>query len=282
MNIQIITDTSCDLPDSQLEQFGIELIPLKVSFDNGETFLDRIELSPDLFIKKMTSSKNLPKTSTPDPQTFIDFFEDGLEKQGQVLFVGLSSGLSATCQTARVARNMLGSENVVIFDTLTASLGTGIFAIKAALMASEGLPLDTIVDRLTAMRKDTETIFTLDTLENVVKGGRLSRIEGFAGTMLDIKPVLRNDRESGVPYVRDKVRGRKKAMQRLISMCEQDLGNEISQRWIGISHVGCEDDARRLAEKIEQRHQPSNPIIVAPMSATIGTYAGVGGLMINM
>jgi len=174
MGIQIVTDTSCDLPDCQLEQFGIDIIPLKVCFDDRETFLDRVELSPDLFIKKMTSSRNLPKTSTPDPQTFIDFYENGLKKQGQVLFVGLSSGLSATCQTARVACDMLGSEKVVIFDTLTASLGTGIFAIKAALMAEQGMPLETIVDRLTALRKETETIFTLDTLENVVKGGRLS------------------------------------------------------------------------------------------------------------
>ncbi|MGE5390735.1 MAG: DegV family protein [Deltaproteobacteria bacterium] len=282
MGIQIITDTSCDLPDRQLEQFGIEIIPLKVSFDNQETFLDRVELSPDLFIKKMTSSRNLPKTSTPDPQTFIDFFEDGLKKQGQVLFVGLSSGLSATCQTARVASKMLDNEKIKVFDTLTASLGTGIFAIKAAIMAAEGLSLDTIIDRLTALRSSVETIFTLDTLENVVKGGRLSRIEGFAGTILDIKPVLRNDRENGVPYVKDKVRGRKKAIQRLINICEEDLGADIRQRWIGISHVGCEEDARRLADKIEQKYQPVNPIIIAPMSATIGTYAGVGGLMINM
>jgi len=282
MGIQIITDTSCDLPDHHLEQFGIELIPLKVSFDNKETFLDRVELSPDIFVEKMTASKNLPKTSTPDPQTFIDFFETGLKKQGQVLFVGISSGLSATCQTAQLACNMLGNDKVKIFDTLTGSLGSGIFAIKAALMAREGLSLEPIIERLTALRAYTETIFTLDTLENVVKGGRLSRIEGFAGTMLNIKPVLRNDRVSGAPFVVDKVRGRKKAIQRLLTMIEEDVGSDTSQRWIGISHVDCEEDARRVAHKIEERYHPIKPIIIAPMSATIGTYAGVGGLMINM
>jgi DegV family protein with EDD domain len=112
----------------------------------------------------------------------------------------------------------------------------------------------------------------LNTVENVVKGGRLSRIEGLAGTVLNIKPVLKND----------KVRGRKKAIQRLITMAEADVGQAISERWIGISHVDCEEDARRLAAKLEERYHPVNPIIIAPMSATIGTYAGVGGLMINM
>jgi len=282
MGIQIITDTSCDLPDRQLEQFEIDIIPLKVSFDNKETFLDRVELPPDIFVKKMTAAKNLPKTSTPDPQTFIDFFENGLNKQGEVLFVGLSSGLSATCQTAQLACNMLGNNQVRVFDTLTGSLGTGIFAIKAALLAREGLAMESIIEHLTAWRVHTETIFTLDTLENVVKGGRLSRIEGLAGTMLNIKPVLRNDHVSGAPFVTDKVRGRKKAIQRLLAMIEEDVGSDASQRWIGISHVDCEEDARRVAHKLEEKYHPVNPIIIAPMSATIGTYAGVGGLMINM
>lgn len=282
MGIQIISDTSCDLPDSWLERCEIDLIPLKVSFDSRETFLDRIELSPSAFVKKMIAAKNLPKTSTPDPQTFIDFFEAGLKKKGQVLFVGLSSGLSATCQTAGVACRMLGSDKVRVFDTLTGSLGTGIFAIKAAEMVEAGLSLEAIMEKLTALRSYTETIFTLDTLENVVKGGRLSRIEGFAGTVLNIKPVLKNDRVSGSPSVVDKVRGRKKAMQRLITMAEEDVGKAISERWIGISHVDCEEDARWLADKLEERYHPADPIIIAPMSATIGTYAGVGGLMINM
>lgn len=282
MGIQIISDTSCDLPDRWLEQYEIDLIPLKVSFDNRETFLDRIELSPEAFVKKMIASKNLPKTSTPDPQTFIDFFEAGLTKKKQVLFVSLSSGLSATCQTASIACSMLGSDKVRVFDTLTGSLGAGIFAIKAAIMANQGLSMDAIIDKFTALRSFTETIFTLDTLENVVKGGRLSRIEGFAGTVLNIKPVLRNDMVSGAPFVVDKVRGRKKAIQRLLSMVEEDVGKDVSQRWIGISHVDCEEEARRLASELEERYNPVNPIIIAPMSATIGTYAGVGGLMINM
>lgn len=281
MALRIITDTSCDLPDSELEKYNIEMIPLKVTFDNGETFLDRFELGPANFVKKMKLSKILPKTSAPDPNTFIEYFEKGVKDVGEVLFVSLSSGLSSTYQTAQLACNMLGSEKVKIFDTLTASLGTGLMAIKAARMAAQGLSMDRIVELLTQIRSSREVIFTLDTLENVVKGGRLSRIEGLAGTLLHIKPILiGNDR--GVPEVVEKVKGRKKAMHRLVNMLGEVAGNSVKGKLIGISHVNCEDDAIHLSEEIRNRYNQDCEIIIAEMSATIGTYAGEGGLMINI
>ncbi len=281
MALRIITDTSCDLPDRELEKHSIEMIPLKVTFDNGETFLDRFELAPANFVKKMKLSKILPKTSTPDPHTFIEYFEKGLKDAGEVLFVSLSSGLSSTYQTAQLACNMLGSEKVKIFDTLTASLGTGIMAIKAANMAAQGLSLDAIIERLMRIRSNREVIFTLDTLENVVKGGRLSRIEGLAGTLLHIKPILRGN-ERGVPEVIEKVKGRKNAIHRLVSLLGGLTGNSLKDRLIGISHVNCEEDAIYLSNQIKKDYNLTNEILISEMSATIGTYAGEGGLMINV
>ncbi|HBQ26103.1 MAG TPA: DegV family protein [Syntrophomonas sp.] len=281
MALRIITDTSCDLPDRELEKHSIEMIPLKVTFDNGETFLDRFELAPANFVKKMKLSKILPKTSTPDPHTFIEYFEKGLKDAGEVLFVSLSSGLSSTYQTAQLACNMLGSEKVKIFDTLTASLGTGIMAIKAANMAAQGLSLDAIIERLMRIRSNREVIFTLDTLENVVKGGRLSRIEGLAGTLLHIKPILRGN-ERGVPEVIEKVKGRKNAIHRLVSLLGVLTGNSLKDRLIGISHVNCEEDAIYLSNQIKKDYNLTNEILISEMSATIGTYAGEGGLMINV
>lgn len=282
MALRIITDTSCDLPDKELEKYNIEMIPLKVTFDNGETFLDRFELTPANFVKKMKLSKTLPKTSAPDPHTFTQYFEKGLREVGEVLFVSLSSGLSSTYQTAQLACNMLDSEKVKVFDTLTASLGTGIVAIKAAHMSAQGLSLNAIVERLTRMRSSREVIFTLDTLENVVKGGRLSRIEGLAGTLLHIKPILRGN-DQGVPEVIEKVKGRKNAMRRLVNLLGEVAGASlIKDKLIGVSHVNCEKDAIDLSEAIKKVYNPVNQIIISDMSATIGTYAGEGGLMINV
>lgn len=280
MSVKIITDSSCDLPDNLLKEYNIEMIPLKVTFGD-ETFLDRVEISPALFVEKMCNSRTLPKTSTPDPQTVISSFENGLKEAAEVIFISLSSGLSSTYQTAILAKEMLGKQEIKVFDTLTASLGTGIAAIKAASMVAQGLNADKIIERLTEIRATREVVFTLDTLENVVKGGRLSPLQGKAGTLLSIKPILLGNM-LGVPEVVEKVRGRKRAMQRLVSMLGELQGHAVRERLIGISHVSCPEDAFRLAEAIQDKYQPQEKIIIAEMGATIGTYAGVGGLMVNI
>lgn len=281
MAVRIITDSSCDLPEEELIQYHIEIIPLKITFEDGSTFLDRLEISPSLFVNKMKSSVILPKTSAPDPSTFMDYFKKGLREAGELLFISLSSGLSSTYQTALLARKMLGSENIYIFDSLTASLGTGIAAVKAARMAAQGLKARAIVEQLSIIRRTREVLFTLDTLENVVKGGRLSRFQGMAGTVLNIKPILRGNLQ-GIPEVVEKVRGRKHAMNRLVNMLGEIPGMDVSRRMIGISHVGCPEDAVKLAQAIKNWYHPGEKLIISEMGATIGTYAGVGGLMVNL
>lgn len=281
MSIKIITDTSCDLPQDLLNQYNIEMIPLKVTFNEKETYLDRLEISPEQFIDKMKSSKTLPKTSAPDPQTIISSFEKGLKEAGEVLFVSLSSGLSSTYQTALMASEMIGSKNIKVFDTLTASLGTGIAAIKAARMAAQGLKAGAVFEYLTAIRANREVLFTLDTLENIVKGGRLSTFQGMAGTLLNIKPILRGN-PLGVPVVIEKVRGRKKAVNRMVSILGEFHGESVRDKLIGISHVHCPEEAEKLARAIKDIYKPKEDIIISEMGATLGTYAGVGGLMINL
>lgn len=279
MGIRVVTDTSCDLPDEILAQHEIDMIPLKVTFANGETYLDRFELPPELFVQKMASSRTLPKTAAPDPAAFVDHFERGLGEVGEVLFISLSSGLSSTYQTAQLACRMIGSEKVRVFDTLTASLGTGIMAVKAAQMAAAGLSLDTIIKNLEEAVQQAENIFTLDTLENVVKGGRLKRIEGMAGNLLHIKPIFRGN-EEGKPEIIEKVRGRSKALYRMVDILGELIGSSLSNRIVGITHVHCLPDAQRLGQLISDRYHPA-AIWISNMSATIGTYAGEGGLMVN-
>lgn len=127
MALRIITDTSCDLPEEILKEYGIEMIPLRVTFEDGSTYLDRFELTPERFVYKMVHSQTLPKTASPDPATFVNHFKKGIEEAGEVLFVSLSSGLSSTYDTARVACEMLGDRRVQVYDTLTASLGIQVF-----------------------------------------------------------------------------------------------------------------------------------------------------------
>ncbi len=282
MALRIVTDTSCDLPEDYLRKYAIKMLPLKITFENDQTFLDRLEISPGEFVKKMQSSRTLPKTSAPDPATFTRCFEKGLKECGQVLFISISSGLSSTYQSAQLASQMINHCNIKLFDTLTASLGTGIAAIHAAEMASAGISLDEIVGKLYKMRESREVLFTLDTLENVVKGGRLSKLQGMAGTVLSIKPILRGNSQ-GVPEVAEKIMGRNKAMHRLVAMLgEVYHPSLLKEKLIGISHVSCPEDALRFARSIQEKYHPQREMIISEMGATIGTYAGAGGLMVNV
>ncbi len=281
MAIKILTDTSCDLPDEILEQYQIDMIPLRVTFADGETYLDRWELSPELFVKKMAASKTLPKTAAPDPSTFIEHFEKGLREAGEVLFISLSSGLSSTYQIAQLARQMLCNTKVRVFDTLSASLGTGIIAVRAAQMAAAGLSMDDIIKRLENILNLKLTIFTLNTLENVVKGGRLKKIEGLAGDLLHIKPIFLGNNAKGKPELYEKVRGRSRAIKRMVEMLGERITSDWENRIVGITHVHCLSDASQLAQQIAERYNPGT-IWISDMSATIGTYAGEGGLMVNI
>ncbi len=281
MSIRIITDTSCDLPTEILNQYQIDMIPLRVTFENGETYLDRLELSPEIFVQKMAASRFLPKTAAPDPSTFIEHFEKGLREAGEVLFVSLSSGLSSTYEIAQLAKTLLGNTKVRVFDTLSASLGTGIMAVRAAQMAAKGFSMDEIIKGLNSTLKTKKTIFTLNTLENVVKGGRLKKIEGLAGDLLHIKPIFLGNNENGKPELFEKVRGRSKAIKRMVEMLGELAESGWGNRIVGITHVHCIADAQHLAQLIAERYNPDT-IWINDMSATIGTYAGEGGLMVNI
>ncbi len=279
MSVKILCDSSCDLPDEILESLNIGIIPLKVSFENGETFLDRTELSPKMFAAKMRSSNTLPKTSTPDPATFIDVFTRELHGADQVLLLCISSELSSTCQTANVAAAAMASERVRIYDSKSVSLGLGILAVKAAHMADRDLDADEIIEQISRIRQSSEVIFTLDTLENIVKGGRLKKHEGIMGNLLNIKPILRASNQ-GLIEVMEKARGRKKAVKRMLDMVDEYAGKSASEQIFGISHLNCLAEAEELAKAIKQRYQPREEIIIGDMGSTIGTYTGEGALSI--
>jgi DegV family protein with EDD domain len=281
MSVKIITDTSCDLPVELLVENKIDMIPLKVTFADGQTYLDRWEISPSQFIARMQKEPKLPKTAAPDPATFISNFDKGLNEADEVLFVGISSGLSSVCQTALLAKNIIDNENVYVFDSLAASLGTGFAAINASRLARQGMNAAAIVDELSRRRAAREILFILDTLDNIVKGGRLNPVQGMAGNFLSIKPMLRGNAE-GVPEVVQKIRGRNHALQRLIDMVGETAGASAMDRVIGVSHVSCLEDAVKLAQALQEKYHPREEIIIAEIGATIGTYTGAGALMVNV
>lgn len=273
--IRVITDSGCDLPMELLVENQIEMVPLKVTFEDGDSYLDRVEMSPQEFREKMYRSKELPKTAAPDPNTFLDVFSRALSEAGEAICICISSGLSSTYQSAALARDMLETEKIKIIDSLSASLGEGVLAIRAVEMARQGLPLDTVFSRLEGYRDNMKTIFTLDTLENVIKGGRLTKFQGLVGNILDIKPIFQG--VEGKIEVLQKLRGRRRALRRLTVLLGE-MSQEVEGCIIGLSHMDCLVEVNELKKEIERLYGPVR-IIVAEMGSTLGTYAGKGGII---
>ena len=256
MKVQIITDSSADLPSYFIERYKIQVVPLAIQF-GSDTYLDQIEISNDLFYQKLRENNELPKTSRPSPLAFKEAFFKGAEK-GPVLCITLSSGLSGTYESALLAKEMLNQE-IEVIDSLNASIGTGLQVIKACQLAEEGLPLKEIQREIISYRNSMKTYFTLDTLENIIKGGRLSSWEGALGQVLNIKPVLYNQTDGTIGTL-EKVRGRKKSLRRLLELVEA-TGKDFSESTIGITHAKAQEEVAELVEELKKTLSPKEIII---------------------
>lgn len=277
MSIKLITDSSCDLPEELVKEHNIEVIPLSVTFENGDTFAERTELTPEEFWERLQSARELPKTSRPAPESFATAFREGLEHYKSVIYMGISSALSGTFESASLAKKLVKGD-IHLIDSLTGSLGLGILAVKASELARSETNVTNVVKRIIEYRDEMNTLFTMDSLENLIKGGRLAKLPGLLGTVLDIKPIGKAS-SRGTIDILEKVRGRKKSLQRMVQLVEE-LGSNLQEKIVGISHLSCLPDAIRLKESIEEKFQPRQ-VIVGKIGSTMGTYAGTGGIIIS-
>lgn len=274
MQVQVVTDSSCDLPKKIIDEFEIEVVPLSIHFA-GETFVDQVEIENNTFYHKLSLGGELPKTSRPTPAAFAAAFEKARRK-GPVLCITLSSGLSGTYESALLAKEMVSFE-VEVLDTLNASIGIGLQVIKACELARKGLGIKEIVDQVIKYRQEMHTYFTVDTLENIVKGGRLSSLEGAIGQVLNIKPILYN-LPTGHIGTLEKVRGRKRSLKRILQLVEETNGDFSTTR-IGITHAKAEEDVAFLVEELEKRVKPRE-IIVSELGPVIGAHTGFGTILL--
>ncbi|SET80640.1 EDD domain protein, DegV family [Natronincola peptidivorans] len=272
--MQIITDSSCDIPKELLEAYNIVVVPLNIEID-GKNYVDGIELSHHAFYEKMQKSSGIPKTAQPSTQSFLDAFKEGLQKYGEVLSIHLSSKLSGTQDGAMVAKNMIGG-NIEIFDSLNGSLGLGMQVLKAAQLAKEGCKVDKIIEKLEEYREEIKVVVYLESLENAVKGGRVTKTKEVVANLFNLKPIVHV--EEGYVRVLKTVRGKKKAMKSLITMMEEK-NISFEDRIIGITHCDCLEDAMKLKEEIIKKFNPAE-VMVTTMGPVIGTHAGIGGLLV--
>lgn len=277
MQIKIVTDSSCDLPEEMLQKYDLEMVPLYVTFENNETFLDRVSITPKQFWERQARDKELPKTSRPAPEAFAGVFKEALTRYTSVIYIGISSALSGTYESAQLAAKSVPGD-IHLIDSLTGSLGLGILAVKAHEFIHSGMNVQTAVQKIIAYRDGMNTIFTMDSLENLIKGGRVGKLPGFVGSVLDIKPIGKAGNIGQIDVI-EKVRGRKKALRRLVQLIGE-MGTNLHEKIIGISHLDCLEEILKLKEHIEQKFQPQQ-VLISETGSTMGTYAGKGGIIIS-
>ncbi len=272
--MQIVTDSSCDLPKELIEKLKILVVPLQIEI-NGMDYVDGINLSHQEFYEKMAASPALPKTSQPSPQSYLDAFREGIKHHGEVLSIHLSSRLSGTYEGALMVKDELG-EDIEVFDTLTGSIGVGLQVLKACELMKEGLQKTAIIERLKEYREQMRVVVYLETLENAVKGGRVSKPKEFVANLLNLKPVVHVD--DGYVKILKTIRGKKKAMRLLIDEMERK-NVDYQSRTVAITHCDCLEEALELKKEIIDRFNPSE-VMLTTMGPVIGTHAGAGGLLV--
>ncbi|MCI3922403.1 DegV family protein [Paenibacillus sp. TRM 82003] len=279
MPVHIITDGSSDLPISIIEAWNIRIVPLGVHFGE-KTYDSNIETSE--FYRLMRTEPELPKTSSPSPHAFVEAFK-GVPQGEPILVIALSSALSSTYQHASLAKEMFREEHpeageIEVIDSRTASSGLGGIVYQAAKRAKDGWVLQELAAYVNELLLKTRTYFVLNTLENVIKGGRLDRVRGAVASMLNIKLLMRAN-EQGAVEVMEKVRGTSAAVKRMLDRLEE-VKEDAASRLLAVAHSNCEERARELVKTIKERY-PFRDIIVSNMGPVIGTYAGEGGLLIS-
>ncbi|MFZ5643040.1 MAG: DegV family protein [Bacillota bacterium] len=277
MSIKLVTDSSCDLPEDIIKDHNITVVPLSISFENGETFRERLDITPEDFWERLRMARELPKTSRPAPEFFARVFTEGLQHYKSVIYMGISSAISGTFESASLAKRLV-SGDVHLIDSLTGSLGLGVLVVKASEMAKTDTNVQSLVKRIVEYRDEMNTLFTMDSLENLIKGGRLARLPGLIGTMLDIKPIGTASSRGSIDIL-EKVRGRKKSLQRIVQLVGE-MGSNLQEKIVGISHLSCLPDAIKVKESIEEKFRPKQ-VIVGKIGSTMGTYAGTGGIIVS-
>lgn len=274
MTVKIMVDSACDLTEKHYNEFDIEMVPLTLHLDDQD-YRDGIDIQPKTVYEKMRQGSRT-KTSQVTPQAFKSIFSSYVHANKPLIYLAFSSELSGTYQTAKMVEQEIKEEHphaeLHVIDTKCASIGYGLVALRAAQLAKEGASIEDIIDIATYHAKHMEHIFTVDDLEYLYRGGRVTKTQAFVGSLLKIKPILNVEDGKLIPI--EKVRGSKKVLSRMLEIMKE-RGTDFENQIIGISHGDDLDTAKKLAEMIREAVNPRE-IIIEMVGSVIGAHSGPG------
>lgn len=279
MSTVILTDSTCDLPLSYIQSNNIKFLGLTVLLGDQE-FID--DLGQSFTYKDFYSllrAGKVTSTSQTNVYRFSELYRKHIENGDSILYIGFSSGLSGTYNSASLAREEILEEypdaDITVIDTLAASCGQGLLVYYACEMLKSGKSKEEIAAWIEENKLKVAHIFTVDDLDHLRRGGRISSTAAFVGSLLNIKPLLYvNDEGKLIPY--EKARGRKKAIREMVNELKKHI-QEPEKQTIFISHGDCLEDANILATMIRE-DVTINDIIISMVGTTIGSHSGPGTL----
>lgn len=274
--IKIITDSTSDLSKDIVEKYNIEVLPLIVNFGE-ESYYDGVDMTFEKLIAKIKEGAEFPTTSQINPQRFYDCFKKNIEEGYKIIYIGIGSKFSGTYQSACIARDMFSSEDIVIIDSENVTSGLGILVIYAGKLMEQGKNLKEIEKEILECVPKVDNMLAFNSLEHLIKGGRLSKTAGFIGNVLSIKPMLAiRDGEIGVI---DKVRGTKKAIKAVTDYLED---KKVKQGTPVILLEAPGGDMKKVV--LKKLQEKDFEIIEQKVGCVVGTHSGpdaVGVLFIK-
>lgn len=276
MAYKIIGDSCTDITEGMRKEGAVSLVPLTLTID-GEEFVDDETFNQKLFIEKMKASENCPKSACPSPERYMQEFEG----QEECYVITLSSRLSGSYNSAVVAKDMYLEEHpkakIEIVDSRSASCGQALLAMKIQEFKENGLPFEEVKKKITEFRDTMETRFVLESLENLRKNGRLSKMTYTICNVLNIRPVMRAD--DGEIVKVDQVRGHNKALMRMVEHIAADAKSALKETLV-ISHCNNRERAEMVKQEILKR-VPFKKSFIVDTAGVATLYANDGGIIVS-
>jgi DegV family protein with EDD domain len=276
--VRVVTDSTCDLPASLVEELGVGVVPVRVYF-GSENYLDKVTITPAEFYGRFAVTDVAPKTSQPPPADFIQVYENTAVHAGSIVSVHLSAALSGTYQAAVVGARKVAKTRIEHVDSRSASVGLGLVVRAAAEAAAAGRTAAEVAKIAREMANRVRIFIAVPTLKHLVRGGRVSAARGWIAKILGLLPILTITRE-GKAEPAAKARGFAAARRKMMRLLFEEAGERVSaSRRFGVAHCDAEDAAEDLAREIRERY-PESDVMIVECGPALGAHAGPGALAV--
>ncbi|MFT8350944.1 DegV family protein [Clostridium saccharoperbutylacetonicum] len=266
--IKIITDSTADLSKDVYGKYDIEVLPLLINFGE-ESYLDGVEINPDKVFEKIEESNILPTTAQVTPNRFIETYKKYLEEGYKIISIHMSSVMSGTYQSACIARDTLESKDIFVVDSQNVTAALGILVLKAAKLREKGCNIVEIEKELNYVKAKVMLSVYFDSLEYLVRGGRISKTTGVVGGVLGIKLIL--EIKDGIMSVKDKIRGNKKAIKKIISDLENaTLDDDVPVILIDVNNIEVKEALKEYMDINKVNY------IECPVGSSVSIHSGPG------